>query len=94
VGITVIELARGWVPLKLRELSEYREVLHFLIRRDVKVGYRQTPIGAAWAIIQPFVTMVVFAVFFGRVAKMPSDAGAACTSAQTAATTTDEKALR
>jgi lipopolysaccharide transport system permease protein len=61
------------VPLRLSELAEYREVLYFLIWRDIKVRYRQTLIGAAWAIIQPLVTMVVFAVFFGRLAKMPSD---------------------
>jgi lipopolysaccharide transport system permease protein len=72
-SITVIEPAQGWVPLKLRELSEYREVLYFLIWRDIKVRYRQTLIGATWAIIQPLLTMVVFAVFFGRLAKMPSD---------------------
>ncbi len=73
VTVTVIEPAHGWVPLKLSELSEYREVLYFLIWRDIKVRYRQTLIGAAWAVIQPLVTMVVFTVFFGRLAKMPSD---------------------
>jgi lipopolysaccharide transport system permease protein len=70
---TVIEPSRGWAPLKLSELWEYREVLYFLIWRDIKVRYRQTIIGAAWAIIQPFMTMVVFTVFFGRLAKIPSD---------------------
>ena len=70
---TVIEPSRGWAPLKLSELWEYREVLYFLIWRDIKVRYRQTLIGAAWAIVQPFMTMVVFTVFFGRLAKMPSD---------------------
>lgn len=69
----VIEPARGWVPLKVNELWEYREVLYFLIWRDIKVRYRQTLIGAAWAIIQPFMTMVVFSIFFGRLAKVPSD---------------------
>ncbi len=69
----VIEPSRGWVPLKLSQLWEYREVLYFLVWRDIKVRYRQTLIGATWAIIQPFMTMVVFSVFFGRVAKMPSD---------------------
>jgi lipopolysaccharide transport system permease protein len=71
--VTVIEPARGWVPLKLSELWEYREVLYFLIWRDIKVRYRQTLIGAAWAVIQPFMTMVVFSIFFGRLAKVPSD---------------------
>ena len=68
-----IEPSKGWVSLKLRELWEYRELLYFLIWRDVKVRYKQTVLGAAWAIIQPFFTMVVFSVFFGRLAKVPSD---------------------
>ena len=70
---TVIEPSRGWVPLRLSQLWEYREVLYFLVWRDIKVRYRQTLIGVTWAIIQPFMTMVVFTVFFGRLAKMPSD---------------------
>jgi lipopolysaccharide transport system permease protein len=68
-----IEPSRGWVSLKLGELWEYRELLYFLIWRDVKVRYKQTVLGASWAIIQPFFTMVVFSVFFGRLAKIPSD---------------------
>jgi lipopolysaccharide transport system permease protein len=68
-----IEPSEGWVSLKLRELWEYRELLYFLIWRDIKVRYKQTVLGAAWAIIQPFFTMVVFSVFFGRLAKIPSD---------------------
>jgi lipopolysaccharide transport system permease protein len=70
---TRIEPSKGWVSLKLRELWEYRELLYFLIWRDVKVRYKQTVLGAAWAIIQPLFTMVVFSLFFGRLAKMPSD---------------------
>jgi len=70
---TVIEPAHGWVPLKVRELWEYREVLYYLIWRDIKVKYRQTLIGATWAIIQPLMTMVVFSVFLGKLAKVPSD---------------------
>lgn len=69
----VIEPSRGWVHLGLGELWRYRELLFFLVWRDVKVRYKQTMLGAAWAIIQPFFTMVVFSVFFGRLAKMPSD---------------------
>ncbi len=61
------------MPLNLSQLWEYREVLYFLVWRDIKVRYRQTLIGATWAIIQPFMTMVVFSVFFGRLAKVPSD---------------------
>jgi len=65
--------SKGWVPLKLRELWEYRELLYFLIWRDVKVRYKQTALGASWAIIQPFFTMLVFSIFFGSLGKMPSD---------------------
>jgi lipopolysaccharide transport system permease protein len=68
-----IEPSRGWVALKLNELWDYRELVYFLIWRDVKVRYKQTALGAAWAIVQPFFTMLVFSLFFGRLAKMPSD---------------------
>lgn len=68
-----IQPSRGWVSLKLRELWEYRELVYFLIWRDVKVRYKQTVLGAAWAIIQPVFTMFVFSIFFGRLAKVPSD---------------------
>jgi len=73
VPTIIIEPSRGWVSLKLRELWEYRELLYFLTWRDVKVRYKQTVLGAAWAIIQPFFTMVVFSLFFGKLAKVPSD---------------------
>jgi len=62
--------SRGWVDLKLRELWSYRELLYFLTWRDIKVRYKQTVLGAAWAILQPFLTMVVFSLFFGRLAKI------------------------
>jgi lipopolysaccharide transport system permease protein len=68
-----IQPSKGWVSLKLRDLWEYRELLYFLVWRDVKVRYKQTVLGASWAIIQPFFTMVVFSLFFGRLANMPSD---------------------
>jgi lipopolysaccharide transport system permease protein len=68
-----IEPSRGWVALKLRELWEYRELLYFLVWRDVRVRYKQTALGAAWAVMQPLFMMLVFGVFFGRLAKMPSD---------------------
>lgn len=68
-----IEPSRGWVSLKLKELWEYRELLYFLTWRDIKVRYKQTVLGAAWAIIQPFFTMVVFTIFFGKMAKVGSD---------------------
>jgi lipopolysaccharide transport system permease protein len=68
-----IEPSKGWVSLKLKEVWDYRELLYFLIWRDIKVRYKQTVLGAAWAIIQPFFTMIVFSLFFGKLAKMPSD---------------------
>jgi lipopolysaccharide transport system permease protein len=64
---------RGWAQLNLRELWEYRELLYFLVWRDVKVRYKQTVIGAAWAIIQPLMTMIVFSVIFGAFVGVPSD---------------------
>jgi lipopolysaccharide transport system permease protein len=73
IPVIRIEPSRGWVGLKLGELWEYRELLYFLTWRDIKVRYKQTVLGAAWAVIQPFFTMVVFSLFFGRLAKMPSD---------------------
>jgi lipopolysaccharide transport system permease protein len=71
--VTIIEPSKGWVSLKLAELWEYRELLYFLTWRDIKVRYKQTALGAAWAIIQPFFTMIVFSLFFGNLAKIPSD---------------------
>lgn len=68
-----IEPSLGWVSLRLHELWEYRELLYFLTWRDIKVRYKQTVLGAAWAIIQPFFTMVIFSIFFGRLAQIPSD---------------------
>jgi lipopolysaccharide transport system permease protein len=68
-----VEPSRGWTDLKLHELWEYRELLHFLAWRDVKVRYKQTLLGAAWAIIQPFSAMVIFSLIFGRLARLPSD---------------------
>jgi len=68
-----IEPARGWTSLSLGELWQYRELLYFLTWRDVKVRYKQTVLGAAWAIIQPLFLMVVFSLFFGRLARVPSD---------------------
>jgi lipopolysaccharide transport system permease protein len=68
-----IEPSKGWVSLRLGELWEYRELLYFLVWRDIKVRYKQTALGAAWAVIQPFFTMIVFSLFFGRLAKIQSD---------------------
>src|SRR5258708_26039249 len=65
--------SKGWVPLKLKDLWEYRELLYFLVWRAMKVRYKHTGFGASWAIIQPFFTMVVFSLFFGHLGKIPSD---------------------
>lgn len=65
--------SRGWSAINLHDLWNYRELIYFLIWRDIKVRYKQTALGAAWAIIQPFFTMVVFTIFFGRLAGVPSD---------------------
>jgi len=62
----------GWLELNTRELWQYRELLYFFVWRDIKVRYKQTVIGAAWAVLQPFMTMVVFTLFFGRLAHIPS----------------------
>ena len=70
---TRIEPSEGWISLGLRDLWQYRELLFFLAWRDIKVRYKQTALGAAWAVIQPLFTMLVFTLFFGRLAKVPSD---------------------
>lgn len=69
----LIEPARGLTALKLSDLWTYRELLYFLAWRDVKVRYKQTALGAAWAILQPLLTMVVFSIFFGKLGKIPSN---------------------
>ena len=68
-----LQPSKGWVSLKLSELWEYRELLYFLTWRDIKIRYKQTALGAAWAVIQPVFTMLVFSIFFGKLARMPSD---------------------
>lgn len=70
--ITVIEATRGWHVVNFRELWRYRELLLILTWRDIKVRYKQTLLGAAWAVLQPLATMLVFSLFFGRVADMPT----------------------
>jgi lipopolysaccharide transport system permease protein len=69
----ILRPSRGWKALQLADLWRYRELVYFLIWRDIKVRYKQTALGAAWAILQPVLTMVVFTIFFGRIAKIPSD---------------------
>ena len=69
----VIRPRVGWIAIDWRELWESREILLFLVLRDVKVRYKQTVLGVAWAVLQPFFTMIVFTVIFGRLAKIPSE---------------------
>lgn len=71
--ITIIEPSKGLLRINLRALWKYHELLYFLIWRDIKVRYKQTILGASWAILQPVLTMVVFAIIFGRFARMPSE---------------------
>ncbi len=68
-----IRPSKDWAPVNLRDLWEFRELLYFLVWRDIKVRYKQTTLGVAWAVLQPFLTMVVFSIIFGRLAGIPSD---------------------
>jgi lipopolysaccharide transport system permease protein len=70
---TVIEPSHGWVAVRLDELWEYRELLYFFVWRDVKVRYKQTALGAAWAVLQPLLTMLIFTIFFGGLAGIGSE---------------------
>jgi lipopolysaccharide transport system permease protein len=65
--------SRGWISLRLKDVWEYRELLYFLVWRDVKVRYKQTALGAAWAVLQPLLAMIVFTIFFGKLAQVGSD---------------------
>lgn len=71
--LTILEPTKGWRALDVRELWAYRELLYVLIKRDIKVRYKQTVLGAMWAILQPLLTMAIFVLIFGRLAQMPSD---------------------
>lgn len=73
VSVLLIRPSRGWQLPQLRDVWAYRELLYFLVWRDLKVRYKQTVLGVLWAIIQPFFLMVVFSIFFGRLARIPSD---------------------
>ncbi|MBN1663697.1 MAG: ABC transporter permease [Deltaproteobacteria bacterium] len=73
VPVTHIRPLRGWIPINFRELWEYRDLLWLLAWKDIRVRYKQTVLGAAWAVLQPLLTMAVFSLFFGRLAKVPSD---------------------
>lgn len=67
-----IEPLHGWFKLRLKELWDYRELLYFFVWRDVKIRYKQTAIGVVWVVLQPLLTMLVFTLFFGKLAKLPS----------------------
>jgi lipopolysaccharide transport system permease protein len=71
--LVVIEPSSGWIPLNLSDIWQYRDLLYILTMRDIRVRYKQTLLGAAWAIIQPLFTMLIFTLFFGKLAGMPSD---------------------
>ena len=72
-NIILIKPLRGWIPINFRELWVYRELLYFLVWREIKVRYKQTVLGVAWAILQPFFMMVIFSLFFGRFVDVPSE---------------------
>lgn len=71
--VIVIKPSKGWSAINLRDLWQYRELLYFLTWRDIKVRYKQTLIGAGWAILQPLFTMIIFTIFFGKMARVPSE---------------------
>lgn len=71
-AVVRIEPPKGWLELRLGEVWEYRELLYFFVWRDVKVRYKQTVVGVLWVVLQPLMTMGVFTIFFGRLAKLPS----------------------
>ena len=73
LSTVVIRPTKGWMALNLHDLWLYRELIYFMTWRDLKVRYKQTLLGVSWAVLQPFLTMVVFTIFFGGLAKVPSD---------------------
>jgi lipopolysaccharide transport system permease protein len=73
LSLTIYEPTHGWLSLRLGDLWHYRELLYFLTWRDIKIRYKQTALGVAWAVLQPLITMVIFSMIFGRLAKLPSD---------------------
>lgn len=71
-SITIIKPQSGWIKINFKELWRYRELFYIFVWRDIKVRYKQTAIGIIWAVLQPFMMMVIFSIFFGRLAKIPS----------------------
>ena len=72
-NLVIIRPQRGWLSIGLRELWDYRELVYFFVWRDIKVRYKQTTVGVLWVVFQPLAAMLIFTLFFGRFAKMPSD---------------------
>jgi lipopolysaccharide transport system permease protein len=72
-NVTIIEPCKGLISINLKEIWNYRELFYFLTKRDIKVRYKQTVLGGLWAVIQPVFTMIVFTLFFGKLAQVPSD---------------------
>src|SRR5690349_13681279 len=73
IPVLLIKPSKGWVSVRFRDFVDYRDLLYFLVWRDIKIRYKQTALGAAWAVLQPLLMMGIFTVFFGRFAKIPSD---------------------
>ncbi len=73
IPLTILRPAKGWSVINFRDLWLYRELIFFMTWRDLKVRYKQTVLGVSWAVLKPFMTMVVFSIFFGKLASMPSD---------------------
>ncbi len=71
--VTIIQPRKGWVPVNLRDMWTYRELIYFFVWRDIKIRYKQTAFGFLWAIIQPLMAMIVFSIFFGKLAGVPSE---------------------
>ena len=72
VPVTLLRPSRGWGGINIAELWRYRELVYFLIWRDIKVRYKQTLLGAAWAILKPFLSMIIFSIIFGQLAGLPN----------------------
>lgn len=71
--VLIIRPSKGWISLRLRDIWEFRELLYFLVWRDLKVRYKQTILGVVWVVLQPVMTMLVFSIFFGRLIGVPTD---------------------
>ena len=72
-NVTIIKPKKGWELIDWKELKEYKDLLYYLVLRDIKSIYKQTILGVGWALLRPVVTMIVFTVIFGKLAKVPSD---------------------